>query len=165
MTIAQQIALNNGISRQPSRPEVMSTWLREFAAMPAEPTAMENDHAGSLYPAEVSPSGEEMTEEQWSEVYAHALTIFMSGRDIERDQRGEMINDDDFLWLVNGSPDDIKFVLPGERWGPEWEMAVDTATAIVSPTEPAVHLAGSTLDLPGRSMVVLRRPRPDPTST
>ena len=64
-----------------------------------------------------SPTGEEMTEEQWSEAYAHALTLFMSGRDIERDQRGEMVMDDDFLWMVNASPDDIKFTVPRRALG------------------------------------------------
>jgi glycogen operon protein len=106
-----------------------------------------------------SPSGEEMTEEQWSEAHAHALTLFMSGREIERDARGEMVTDDDFIWMVNASPDDIKFTLPPERWGSEWTLAIDTATGVVMPAEPPVHLAGSSIDLPGRSFVVLQRPR------
>jgi glycogen operon protein len=106
-----------------------------------------------------SPSGEEMTEEQWSEAHAHALTLFMSGREIERDAQGEIVTDDDFLWMVNASPDDIKFTLPPERWGSEWTLAIDTATGVVSPGEPSVHLAGSAFDVPGRSFVVLQRPR------
>jgi glycogen operon protein len=110
-----------------------------------------------------SPTGDEMSEEQWSEAYAHAITLFMSGREIERDARGETVTDDDFLWMVNASPDDIKFTLPPERWGADWYVAIDTAAAQVSPADPTVLIAGSSFDVPGRSFVLLRRQRPDAT--
>jgi glycogen operon protein len=110
-----------------------------------------------------TPTGDEMSEEQWSEAYAHAITLFMSGREIERDARGETVTDDDFLWMVNASPDDIKFTLPPERWGADWYVAIDTAAAQVSPADPTVHIAGSSFDVPGRSFVLLRRQRPDAT--
>jgi glycogen operon protein len=105
------------------------------------------------------PAGTEMSNEQWDEAYAHALTIFLSGHAIEHNARGELVTDDDILWIVNASPDDIEFTIPEARWGSEWLLAIDSATAEVSPTEPAAFLAGQTVKLIGRSTLVLRRSR------
>lgn len=103
------------------------------------------------------PAGTEMSEEQWDEAYAHALMLRLSGQAIERDARGELVSDDDMLWLVNASPQDVEFCLPAERWAAAWNVAIDTASGDVPPADPAQLRAGATLTLPGRSTMVLTR--------
>lgn len=58
MTIEAQIKLNDAISGHKTT-EVVSSFLREWAGLPAAP-AMENDHAGSLYEATPAPSSDEV---------------------------------------------------------------------------------------------------------
>jgi glycogen operon protein len=105
------------------------------------------------------PAGSEMDAEQWNEAYAHALTIFLSGHAIEHDARGELVTDDDVLWMVNASADDIVFTVPPERWGSEWELAIDTATGEVSPLLPIRLAAGATVKVTGRSTIMFIRAR------
>jgi glycogen operon protein len=100
-----------------------------------------------------------MDSEQWNEAYAHALTIFLSGHAIEHDARGELVTDDDVLWMVNASADDIVFTVPPERWGSEWELAIDTATGEVSPLLPIRLAAGATVKVTGRSTIMFIRAR------
>jgi len=107
------------------------------------------------------PSGSEMSNEQWDQAYAHALTIFLSGHAIEHNARGELVTDDDLLWMVNASPDDIEFVVPQERWGAEWTLALDSASGEVSPIEQTTLPAGATVKLIGRSTMVWTRSRAD----
>jgi glycogen operon protein len=107
------------------------------------------------------PAGQEMSNSQWNEAYAHALTMFLSGHAIELSARGETVTDDDVLWMINASADDIEFTVPEERWGDSWHLVLDTASGEVAPIEPTAHAAGSTITLIGRSSVVLVRSRDD----
>ena len=59
-----------------------------------------------------------MTDEQWNEAdAARARRSSSSGRAIEPSARGEIVTDDDFLWLINASADDIEFTVPDGTLG------------------------------------------------
>jgi pullulanase/glycogen debranching enzyme len=72
------------------------------------------------------------------------------------------VHDDDFLCLVNPSPDDVTFVVPGEHAG-TWCEVLDTVTGVVDPVE-ATEVVGERV-VPGRSLLVLRRARDERSSS
>ncbi|QKW09926.1 glycogen debranching protein GlgX [Streptomyces sp. NA04227] len=106
-----------------------------------------------------TPEGEEMTQRDWSEAKASALTVFLNGAAIsEPGPRGESVTDDSFLLMFNASPQPLDFLVPTGH-GKEWRIVVDTARRDPVPPgpAPAVH-AGDRLPLIDRSLTVLRRP-------
>jgi glycogen operon protein len=114
-----------------------------------------------------TPSGEEMTDRDWSSGFGQCITVFLNGDGIpDVDERGDRVLDDSFLMCFNASANDIEVTLPGTRYGEAWAVVVDTATgevitlsaapgvvAATPPTQPA----GGTLTVPSRSLLVLQR--------
>ncbi|RJL34500.1 glycogen debranching protein GlgX [Bailinhaonella thermotolerans] len=103
----------------------------------------------------LTPSGQEMTDADWSDGNARSLGVFLNGDAItEPDRWGRRITDDSFLLLFNAYHDVVEFTIPevfGEMWAPE----IDTANPI--PVESRPYKAGDDLPVPGRSIKVLRR--------
>ena len=103
-----------------------------------------------------SPSGEEMTQEDWTTGYAKSVGVFLNGDGIpQRGPKGERITDDSFLLLFNAHHEAIEFTLPPETWGPRWTAELDTAEPLGAPQE-AVHEAGGKIAVTGRSLVILQ---------
>jgi glycogen operon protein len=101
-----------------------------------------------------APDGHEMTEEEWVSGHVQCLGVFLNGEAIgEPGPRGERVTDDSFLLLLNGGAARVAFVLPDERWAPAYELELDTAD---DARGSAGFKAGSTVDLEGRSVVLLR---------
>ena len=76
--------------------------------------------------------------------------MFVSGRGLtERDERGNLVEDDDLLLLLNAHHDDVPFTLPGAR-GTSWDPVVDTDRADGVPDHGA-PAAGDVYPLRGRS--------------
>ncbi|MDR3036270.1 MAG: glycogen debranching protein GlgX, partial [Kitasatospora sp.] len=106
-----------------------------------------------------TPSGEEMTEQDWSTSYARSLTVFLNGNAIsEPDRRGGKIVDDSFLLLFNAHSEPLAFTVPADH-GEAWQLVVDTSLPVLPPrgTGPRVK-AGDTLRLLDRALMVLQRP-------
>ncbi|WP_341999018.1 glycogen debranching protein GlgX [Microbacterium sp. LWH7-1.2] len=100
------------------------------------------------------PDGSQMQPEDWDSGFGRAVAVFLNGDGIrERDRRGDPIADDHFIVLFNAGDDVVDFVIPDVEFSPEWDVIVDTAGlhANTAPVEP-----GSTLSVPGRSLMVLR---------
>jgi len=105
-----------------------------------------------------TPTGQEMTGEDWDAGFAKSLTVFLNGQAIsEPDRRGERIADDSFLLLFNASEHDLVFAIPPRRYGSRWTTVLDTAL-------PRAELEGASTVKPGdmttvinRSLQVLRR--------
>jgi glycogen operon protein len=102
------------------------------------------------------PDGQEMTDEEWnSDVRSFGMLL---GGDamMEWDEQGERVEDDTFLLLFNGAPEPAAFTLPATPTPANWEVVVDTS-------RPAAEQEGrrqapeSSLEMAGRSMMVLRR--------
>ena len=102
------------------------------------------------------PDGQEMEDEEWnSDVRAFAILL---GGDamMEWDEQGERVVDDTFLLLFNGAPEPAAFTLPGTPTPANWEVMVDTSRPAAE-QEPRKQAPQSSLEMPGRSMMVLRR--------
>jgi isoamylase len=114
-----------------------------------------------------TPSGQEMTERDWSSGFGQCITVFLNGDGIpDVDERGDRVIDDSFLLCFNASADDIDVALPDRRYATTWALVVNTATGevitlsdapgVVAAT-PATQPAGGTLTVPSRSLLVLQR--------
>lgn len=106
-----------------------------------------------------TPEGADMSQHDWDEAQASAMTVFLNGNAIsEPGPRGERIQDDSFLLMFNASPQPLEFLVPVDH-GEEWQVVVDTARPDGVPpgTGPKAE-AGQRLTLMDRSLTVLQRP-------
>ena len=103
-----------------------------------------------------TPTGEEMSGQDWNAALTSALGVFLNGSAIpDRDARGEPVTDDSFLLLFNAHGDGVSFTLPPVEYADGWRVVLDTAAPRVERDE--VHKAGDLLEVDARSLVVLRR--------
>ncbi|HEY9388789.1 MAG TPA: glycogen debranching protein GlgX [Mycobacteriales bacterium] len=104
----------------------------------------------------LSPSGGQMTEQDWDDALVRSVAVFLNGLGIPgRDTRGQPVVDDSFLLCFNAHDEPIDFVLPSAEYGAGWEVVVDTATD--GSTDHRSHSPGEVVAVTGRSMRVLRR--------
>jgi isoamylase len=104
-----------------------------------------------------TPSGEEMTEQNWEDDFGKSIVVFLNGEGIpDLDSRGMRVVDNSFLMAFNGHHEDIEVTLPDLEYGPEWMVVVDTATGQVGNGEKPIT-AGGQLTLTARSLAVLQR--------
>ncbi len=104
----------------------------------------------------LAPAGHEMTDRDWSAGYARSLAVFLNGSAItEPGPRGESVQDQDFLLLVNAHSAPVTFTLPGSAFAASWDVVVDTSGAR---QEPAA--CGARVAVAGRAMAVLRSTAP-----
>jgi isoamylase len=72
--------------------------------------------------------GAEMTDQDWSNPGTASLGLFLAGRGIDDvDDEGNLIIDDDFFMILNGSDIDLAFSLPRASTDGQWQLLVDTA--------------------------------------
>ena len=102
------------------------------------------------------PDGAEMSDEDWQQPHAKSFGVFLNGDALrERDDEGRPIRDDSFLLLFNAHHEPLTFTMPAEKFGSRWKVEIDTAG-----NHESSSVAGeATLELAGRSAVVLSRPR------
>ena len=111
-----------------------------------------------------TPSGVEMTEEQWQQDHAKSLGMFVSGDTNEVDRRGEVITDDSFLVLLNAAPEPVVFTIPPSSWAEAWKVvtfgddasATSTSTGAGAPTELE---PGDMVEVGDRTILVLQQSR------
>jgi glycogen operon protein len=102
------------------------------------------------------PDGREMEDEEWnSDVRSFGILL---GGDamMEWDEQGERVEDDTFLLLFNGAPEPVAFTLASTPTPANWEVVVDTSRRAVE-QEGRKQAPESSLEMAGRSMMVLRR--------
>ena len=129
-------------------------------------------------------SGKRMSAEDWHAGFARAIAVFLNGDAIrETDRRGRQQVDDSFLLLFNAHYEPLDFALPSAEYGQQWITVFNTDTtpelapttgslplvsakiaqpATVKPIEGSIHEAGSAVQVTGRSIVTLTRPRLSP---
>jgi isoamylase len=115
----------------------------------------------------LTPSGREMTDDDWNTGYAKALGVFLNGDAIsEPDPRGERVRDDTFLLLFSADSQPVTFTLPGPRFGRRWTVVLDTASSAIpgdaqgSPARRQRKADGRVV-VKAHSMIVLRRVSPE----
>ena len=90
-----------------------------------------------------TPSGGEMSEQDWEVDFGRSIAVFLNGNGIsELDPRGEPVVDDSFLLCFNAYHEDIDFTLPGENYGAAWAVVLDTTTGEVFPGESSTLAVG-----------------------
>ena len=81
----------------------------------------------------LTPGGAAMTQDEWTRPATRTLGMLLLGKRLaERDERGEPIEDDDLLLLVNAGTDAVDFALPAGGW----HLLVDTATPGAGVSDP-----------------------------
>ena len=90
--------------------------------------------------------------------------VFLNGDGIpEPGRRGEPVVDDSFILAFNAGAAEVPFVIPNDVYGEGWVVSLDThddTAGSVSYFDDAAPLVpGLEFKVPGRSTVVLRRPR------
>jgi isoamylase len=107
------------------------------------------------------PDGTEMPAEDWQAPFVRSFGYLLGGDTlVVPDKVGRRPVGDTLLVLLNAHHDTVEFNLPRGDWGPEWELVVDTAALVTPPT--AKLSSDAKVPLTGRSMMVLRRPPPEP---
>ena len=105
-----------------------------------------------------SPSGEEMTDPEWTSSQIRCLGVRLSGDAIdETDERGSRIVDDTLLMILSASDEPIPFKLPRPGTQRDWTIVFDTASA--KPARRRLR-SGAEYALAPRSVVVLLARRP-----
>jgi isoamylase len=110
-----------------------------------------------------TPSGGEMSEQDWGSGFGRCVAVFLNGHGItDSDARGEQVLDDSFLLCFNAHHEDLEFIVPFDD-GSTWTAVLDTATgmavqdqAVAEATSFTVRARGA-LPVRARSLVVLRR--------
>ncbi|MGZ8735525.1 MAG: glycogen debranching protein GlgX [Nocardioides sp.] len=160
----------------------LEDWQEELLAFSRRVVAMRRDHPvfrrrrffvgetqleDGTTVAEIAwfrPDGTSMADADWAHEHARSMMVFFNGDAIpEPDRRGEKVVDDSFLVAFNAHHDTLTFTVPDEVYGDGWLVALDTAddqAGIVSVFDDATTLLpGVEVQVAGRSVVVLRRPR------
>jgi glycogen operon protein len=103
------------------------------------------------------PDGMEMTDAEWGAGWNRVLGVMLAGDALaEVDERGDLIEDDTLLLLMNAHVESMPFRLPTPNGG-RWELLIDTARPDV-PEAGEAHDGGATVRLEARSLQLLRLP-------
>ena len=100
------------------------------------------------------PEGQHMSEENWNIDFAKSLAIYLNGRNISINQKGENIHDDHFYLLFNANYESLKFILPPKDHGEKWIKDIDTAIGFCKGDQ--IFNASEQVEVPARCLVVLR---------
>ena len=110
------------------------------------------------------PDGREMDDEDWETHFVRSFGMLLGGDAMmEWNDEGERVYDDTFLLLFNAAEDAVAFTLPRTPRPAGWARVLDTAVPAAGQTEET-HEARTSIELPGRSMLVLRRVFADGTT-
>ncbi|PZE22947.1 MULTISPECIES: glycogen debranching protein GlgX [unclassified Curtobacterium] len=112
----------------------------------------------------LTPEGDAMQPEEWDSGFGKSVGVFLNGDGIRgRDSRGGRVTDVNFLMYFNAHSETVTFTVPSDEYAHAWKIRIDTA----DPGEKGdIVAAGEPLDVPARSMLVLRaEPPQEPTST
>jgi glycogen operon protein len=100
--------------------------------------------------------GLKMTRRDWQDE-EHVLGMFLNGREIPTPgPRGEDVEDDSFILLLNASPEDRMFILPRRRFGAQWALELSTADPAAE-AGTSRYGARTEVKVVTRSIVILKR--------
>ncbi len=104
--------------------------------------------------------GAPMGDGDWNHATVRALAVFVNGQAItEPGPRGEAVDDDSFLLLLNPGGEAMRFTLPDTLSAKEWLPLLDTSAdpVWVPPSDVERLPAGSGRDVAPYALVLLRR--------
>jgi len=107
------------------------------------------------------PEGTEMSEENWKQDFAKSLAVFLNGKGLRSvGPKGEDVHDDSFYIIFNAYHDNLNYVLPPEKFGDTWIKVLDTSENTID-EHGTSYSAGDTVEVKGRSVVILKQPLHD----
>ena len=99
-----------------------------------------------------------MEGEDWQADGGAAIGMYLNGHGIPgTDETGNPITDEHFLLYFNAGGDGVTATLPSEEYAAGWDVVIDTAG---SADERDPLAAGASLEVAGRTVVVLREQTP-----
>ena len=104
----------------------------------------------------LTPSGGEMTHNDWNQAFDKCVAVFLNGEAITApNARGERVVDDSFLLCFNAHKRDVEFATPHDDYAQEWNVELDT-------NHPAgiadqVVVAEEKIMVPANSVLILRK--------
>jgi isoamylase len=105
------------------------------------------------------PDGRPMAQRDWHSDDLRRLGIFLNGQETGlTGPGGEPQSGGSFVLLVNPEPELVAFRLPPRRFGLEWALELSTATPEAA---DELYRGRSLVEVAARSLVLLRRTRPD----
>jgi len=111
-----------------------------------------------------TPGGAEMSDEDWRAGFAKSLGVFLNGRAIPTNERGEPVVDDNFYLMFNAHHEPLEFTLADSKWAKRWTMILNTAEEkdLLSEQETSgpESGAGDKIQVQPWSLVVLRSVTP-----
>ena len=111
--------------------------------------------------------GIEMTDDDWENGFARSVGVFMNGDSIRAtDLFGAPMKDDTFFVIVNASELDLPWTMPTARYGERWVVDLDSSDpdAGRQHVAPRHAEAESVMEVPSRSLTVLRRVPGEPAT-
>ncbi len=109
----------------------------------------------------LDPNGSEMTDQQWHESFARSLGVFLSGRALnERNERGKVVIDSDFLLLVNAHHEQMDFDIPMTPADARWTLRLDTSDPAGFDIASRMLRPGETYTVQGRALALFEYPLP-----
>ena len=104
----------------------------------------------------VTPEGREMNDSEWAQDFARSLGVYFAGDALdETDRRGQPVQDDSFLLLLNAHHEGIPFTLPQFRPGVAWQVLVDTGYEQGLAIDGRFQ-SGERYELQGRALALLK---------
>lgn len=100
------------------------------------------------------PDGSPMAPADWDSGFGRLVGMFLNGQGIrEKDLRGRAVTDVNFIVYFNSGDEPVDIVLPDERHGEHWHVAVDTAGEMADGSD---HAAGTQLTIEAKALLVLQ---------
>jgi isoamylase len=100
----------------------------------------------------LAPTGEEMSEAEWSAEQVRCLGVRLAGDSIgETDEVGRPIQGDTLVYLLNAGSEPTPFILPAVNVRPNWRCLLDTYDRA---REGTMFLGGDSYPLADRSVAV-----------
>jgi len=109
-----------------------------------------------------SPTGREMTDEEWNAASVSFLGVLLAGDAInEVDEQGRVIRGETLLLLLNAHHEPTAFVLPAHKTGTRWVLMLDTATPDFDRRAQPAKDDNTTYLLQDRSLALFRLVTPE----
>lgn len=106
-----------------------------------------------------NPDGGEMTETQWHDGFAKAISIFLNGEEIMTPgPRGERVIDESFILFFNAHYEPLEFILPIGLQEFRWQTIIDTNEPLFI-KNGRIYIGNKPLSVRERSLVMLQRMR------
>ncbi|TDE17373.1 glycogen debranching protein GlgX [Dyadobacter psychrotolerans] len=102
--------------------------------------------------------GSTYSDPQWDIELAKTFGVYLNGKGIRCvNWDGKRITDDSFYIIFNSEENPAEFVLPSAECGDQWRIVIDSSEGFISEKDEEFK-AGHTLNVPGRSVMVLKCP-------